>query len=86
LLRETKFVVKKSMATLGRDYSDPPRGWLIHQRWKRDGICPRHGTPLRRATIGGRTTAWCPKCQRRLKGTTSLASPWAWRRLVSSQK
>jgi formamidopyrimidine-DNA glycosylase len=63
LLRETKFVVKRSLATLGRDYSDPPRGWLIHQRWKRDGICPRHRTPLRRATIGGRTTAWCPKCQ-----------------------
>ena len=64
LLRETKFVVRKSLETLGRDYSDPPRGWLIHQRWKSDGICPRHRTPLRRATIGGRTTAWCPKCQR----------------------
>jgi formamidopyrimidine-DNA glycosylase len=63
LLRETRFVVKRSLATLGRDYSDPPRGWLIHQRWKRDGICPRHRTPLHRATIGGRTTAWCPKCQ-----------------------
>jgi formamidopyrimidine-DNA glycosylase len=64
LLHETKFVVKRSLATLGRDYSDPPRTWLIHQRWKTDGICPRHRTPLRRATIGGRTTAWCPKCQR----------------------
>ncbi|MGZ5019120.1 MAG: zinc finger domain-containing protein [Chthoniobacterales bacterium] len=20
--------------------------------------------PLKRATIGGRTTAWCPRCQR----------------------
>jgi formamidopyrimidine-DNA glycosylase len=26
----------------------------------RDGHCPRCGTPLRRATIGGRTTYWCP--------------------------
>ena len=64
LLRAAKFVAKKSLETLGRNYSDPPRLWLIHQRWKRSGICPRHRTPLRRATIGGRTTAWCPRCQR----------------------
>src|SRR5438128_1995704 len=64
LLRAAKFVAKKSLETLGRNYSDPPRLWLIHQRWKRSGICPRHRTPLRRATIGGRTTAWCPHCQR----------------------
>lgn len=64
LLRETRFVAKRSLQTLGVDYSDPPRGWLIHQRWKTTGICPIHRTPLRRATIGGRTTAWCPCCQR----------------------
>ena len=64
LLRETKFVVKRSLETLGKDFSDPPRGWLIHQRWNRRGICPRHRTPLRHATIGGRTTAWCPRCQK----------------------
>lgn len=28
------------------------------------GMCPRCGTPMRRATIGGRTTWWCPKEQR----------------------
>src|SRR6266705_2057841 len=38
LLRETEFVAKRSLETLGRDYSDPPRNWLIHLRWKRDGI------------------------------------------------
>jgi formamidopyrimidine-DNA glycosylase len=64
LLRETKFVVRRSLETLGKDYSDPPRGWLIHQRWNRNGICPRHRTSLRHATIGGRTTAWCPRCQK----------------------
>lgn len=64
LLRETKFVAKKSLETLGRDYSDPPRKWLIHQRWKSKGVCPIHRTTLRRATIGGRTTAWCPRCQK----------------------
>ena len=63
LLRETKFVVRRSLETLGKEFSDPPRGWLIHQRWSRTGICPRHRTPLRHATIGGRTTAWCARCQ-----------------------
>ena len=64
LFRATKFVVKKSLQTLGKDFSDPPRNWLIHQKWKRGGICPRHRTPLHHAMIGGRTTAWCPRCQR----------------------
>ncbi len=27
------------------------------------GACPRCGTPLERATVGGRTTFWCPVCQ-----------------------
>jgi formamidopyrimidine-DNA glycosylase len=28
------------------------------------GRCPRDGTELRRATVGGRTTWWCPRHQR----------------------
>ena len=28
------------------------------------GVCPRDGTPLVRATVGGRTTWWCPKHQK----------------------
>ena len=31
---------------------------------RREGICPRHGTPLVREPVGGRTTYWCPVCQR----------------------
>jgi formamidopyrimidine-DNA glycosylase len=27
---------------------------------ERGGVCPRCGTELRRATVGGRTTYWCP--------------------------
>lgn len=27
------------------------------------GVCPRDGTPLTRATVGGRTSWWCPKHQ-----------------------
>lgn len=63
LRRATRFVSSEAMRIIGRDFSDPPRSWLIHERWKASGICPRHKTPLTRATIGGRTTAWCTKCQ-----------------------
>ncbi|MEY2479093.1 MAG: formamidopyrimidine-DNA glycosylase [Verrucomicrobiota bacterium] len=62
--RATKSIARKSLETLGKNYSDPPKNWLIHQRWKCSGICPLHRSPLQRATIGGRTTAWCPRCQK----------------------
>ncbi|MGZ4273603.1 MAG: formamidopyrimidine-DNA glycosylase, partial [Solirubrobacteraceae bacterium] len=29
----------------------------------REGHCPRDGHALSRATVGGRTTYWCPACQ-----------------------
>jgi formamidopyrimidine-DNA glycosylase len=64
IFRATKFVVRRSLETLGRDFSDPPHNWLIHQKWKRAGVCPIHRTPLRRATVAGRTTAWCARCQK----------------------
>ncbi len=63
LWRSVRFVSRASLRTIGRDNSDPPKGWLLHERWRAGGKCPRHGTILRRATIGGRTTAWCPRCQ-----------------------
>jgi formamidopyrimidine-DNA glycosylase len=31
---------------------------------ERDGVCPRDRHRLSRARIGGRTTYWCPACQR----------------------
>lgn len=64
LFRATKFVVRRSLERLGKDFSDPPRNWLIHQKWKRNGTCPIHRTKLRHATVAGRTTAWCSKCQK----------------------
>jgi formamidopyrimidine-DNA glycosylase len=64
IFQAAKFVVKKSLQTLGKDFADPPKNWLIHEKWKRDGVCPNHRTRLRHAMIGGRTTAWCPKCQK----------------------
>ena len=63
LFRETRFVASESLRIIGPKFADPPADWLIHQKWKREGVCPRHGSPLRKATIGGRTTAWCPRCQ-----------------------
>ena len=64
LFRATKFVARQSLRIIGPDDSTLPRTWLIHERWRTGGKCPRHKAVLRRATIGGRTTAWCPKCQR----------------------
>ena len=38
-------------------------GDLMEQR-RPGGVCPRDGRPLRRETVGGRTTWWCPAHQR----------------------
>ena len=40
----------------GSHTGDMPRG--------ADATCPRDGAPLRRETVGGRTTYWCPAHQR----------------------
>jgi formamidopyrimidine-DNA glycosylase len=37
-------------------------GDLMEQR-RAGGVCPRDGEPLRRDTVGGRTTWWCPAHQ-----------------------
>ncbi|MDA0767720.1 MAG: Fpg/Nei family DNA glycosylase [Verrucomicrobia bacterium] len=41
----------------------PPSSWLFQHRWKPGGACPTCKKTLSRATIAGRTTAWCPACQ-----------------------
>jgi formamidopyrimidine-DNA glycosylase len=64
LWESIRAVCAGALKHVGKDFSDPPRGWLFHERWSRDGKCPRDETMLKRETIGGRTTAWCPKCQR----------------------
>jgi|SRR6476620_3777840 formamidopyrimidine-DNA glycosylase len=63
LWRVTRSVCRGALKTIGTEGTDPPAGWLIHQRWKETGHCPTHGTELKHATIAGRTTAWCPRCQ-----------------------
>jgi formamidopyrimidine-DNA glycosylase len=42
----------------------PIEGWLTGARDSRDARCPRCGRKLRKETVAGRTTAWCPRCQR----------------------
>jgi formamidopyrimidine-DNA glycosylase len=63
LCRAVKFVCRGALRTVARDFSDPPKDWLFHQRWEASGQCPIHTTPLSRVRIGGRTSAWCPRCQ-----------------------
>jgi formamidopyrimidine-DNA glycosylase len=63
LWHEVRNVCRQALKHVSPDFSDPPRGWLFHQRWEKGGRCPKDSTPLMRGTIGGRTTAWCPKCQ-----------------------
>jgi formamidopyrimidine-DNA glycosylase len=64
LFRAARFVCRGAMRTVGIDFRDPPGGWLYHRRWRRGGICPRDGAALRHAEVGGRTTCWCPSCQK----------------------
>lgn len=47
-------------------YGRVPHGqrWLTRVRDERDARCPRCQTPLKRATVAGRTACWCPRCQR----------------------
>lgn len=63
LWKTARAICRTALKTIGEDWSDPPERWLIHHRWTKSGRCPRHRTALCHATIGGRTTAWCPRCQ-----------------------
>jgi formamidopyrimidine-DNA glycosylase len=60
---ETKQLCRDALRIIGTKYGRPPTSWLFRHRWRRGGKCPRDGAILLRATIGGRTTAWCPECQ-----------------------
>jgi formamidopyrimidine-DNA glycosylase len=58
------FVCHEAMRIVGKDWGDLPSDWLFRYRWKRGGKCPRHPSPLQHDTIAGRTTCWCPRCQK----------------------
>ena len=61
---KAKSICRTAMRTIGRNYSDSPKSWLLPLRWKKGGFCPVDGTALRHREIGGRTTCWCPSCQK----------------------
>ena len=63
LWKTVRFVCNGALRIVAKDYSDPPPSWLFRHRWEAGGRCPKDGTELKRATIGGRTTAWCAECQ-----------------------
>jgi len=64
LWKMIRWVSRGAMKHMSRNFSDPPRGWLFNERWKRGGVCPIHRTLLEREIVGGRTTAWCRRCQK----------------------
>lgn len=64
LFSESKWVCREALRIIGKDYSDPPASWLFLHRWKDGGICPVSKKPLRRDSIGGRTTCWSPAVQK----------------------
>lgn len=39
-------------------------GWLAAERGVPEPLCPRCGHALARGPVGGRTSYWCPRCQR----------------------
>jgi formamidopyrimidine-DNA glycosylase len=61
LARVTRDVLRESNRH-GRIPRKP--GWLEEQRGRRDARCPRCGRAFRRTKIAGRTSYWCPRCQR----------------------
>ena len=64
LFRATRHVLKRAIA-LKTDFNRLPKSWLLTHRGKR-GRCPRCGRALQSATIGGRTSWFCSRCQKRI--------------------
>jgi len=65
LYQRTQEVTTDALEVIGTDWGTPPDSWLFNHRWKDGGECPQTGVPLKRAQIGGRTTCWSPKWQRK---------------------
>jgi formamidopyrimidine-DNA glycosylase len=64
LFRATHYVLEKAIA-LKTDFNCLPKSWLLTRRGK-GGRCPRCGRPLQSATIGGRTSWFCSRCEKRI--------------------
>ena len=64
LHRTLREVTEDALRVIAPDWSDPPDDWLFNHRWRDGGTCPATGKPLRRETIGGRTTCYSPARQK----------------------
>jgi formamidopyrimidine-DNA glycosylase len=64
LFHATHHVLEKAIA-LKTDFNRLPKSWLLTHRGKA-GRCPRCRRALKSATIGGRTSWFCPCCQKRV--------------------
>ena len=62
LWQQVRWVSRTAIRIISDDWTYP-KSWLFAHRWEAGGQCPRCRTDLERATIGGRTTCWCPACQ-----------------------
>jgi len=62
LYDEMKRVLRTAIK-LGADLDPYPERFLIPNRIK-GGTCPRDGTPVKSKKIGGRTSYFCPACQK----------------------
>jgi formamidopyrimidine-DNA glycosylase len=61
LVTSIRRVVRES---LDDDSIARKRSWFLHVRGRQDAVCPRCGTPLARTVVAGRTTYFCPNCQK----------------------
>ncbi len=55
LWRTSRAICRTALKTIGVEWGDPPKNWLIHHRWEKRGQCPRDGTLLEHGTIAGRS-------------------------------
>jgi formamidopyrimidine-DNA glycosylase len=63
LFQKTKKVLQTAIKHWA-DYEQFPDSYLIKERSKK-GQCPRCGSSLEQIKVTGRTTYYCPKCQRK---------------------
>lgn len=83
LYRAVQKVLKRAVNLQGttfRDYIDiegRPGNYLQRLRvYQKTGeSCPRCGTPIRRVVIAGRSSHFCPHCQRRPRHTARMRGP-----------
>ena len=83
LYRAMQKVLKRAVNLQGttfRDYIDiegRPGNYLQRLRvyQKTDGPCPRCGSSIRRVVIAGRSSHYCPQCQRRPRHTAKMRGP-----------